>query len=62
MKYRCIKEAPDYDEDGEIDLCRCIEGYVYDVSDIIETKFGKMLVISKEWHLAECFEEIHDER
>lgn len=58
MKYRCIKEAPDYAEDGEVDMCRCVEGYIYDVSEIIDTKFGKMLVISGEWHLAECFEQI----
>jgi hypothetical protein len=60
MKYLCIKESPDYGDDGEVDMCRCIEGYIYDVRKIIDTKFGKMLVISREWHLAECFEEIHD--
>jgi hypothetical protein len=59
-KFKCIKESPDYHKDGISDLCRCTVGNIYEIDHLEDSKFGLMLVISDEWHLAECFEEIHD--
>ena len=57
-KFKCVKESPDYHEDGISDNCRCTVGNIYEIDSMKDSRFGLMLVISGEWHLAECFEQI----